>query len=75
MLVLSRHKNEAIVIGGRIKITVLEIRGQQIRLGIEAPKEHRRLAGSSSPRRPPRGNWPWPDRLAAPFDRCPLTHR
>ena len=39
MLVLSRHENEAIVIDGRIKITVLEIRGNQIRLGIEAPKD------------------------------------
>jgi len=39
MLVLSRHKNEAIVIDGQIKVTVVEIRGNQIRLGIEAPKE------------------------------------
>jgi len=39
MLVLSRHENESIVIDGRIKITVVEIRGQQIRIGIEAPKE------------------------------------
>jgi len=39
MLVLSRHENEAIVIGGRIKVTVVEIRGHQIRLGIEAPKD------------------------------------
>ena len=39
MLVLSRHENEAIVIGGRIKVTIVEIRGNQIRLGIEAPKE------------------------------------
>ena len=39
MLVLSRHENEAIVIGGRIKVTVVEIRGDKIRLGIEAPKE------------------------------------
>ncbi len=39
MLVLSRHENEAIVIGGCIKVTVVEIRGQQIRLGIEAPKD------------------------------------
>jgi hypothetical protein len=37
MLVLSRHENEAILIGGRIKVTVVEIRGHQIRLGIEAP--------------------------------------
>ena len=39
MLVLARKFNESIVIDGGIKITVLEIRGQQIRLGIEAPKE------------------------------------
>jgi len=39
MLVLSRHKNEAIVIDGQIKVTIVEIRGNQIRLGIEAPKE------------------------------------
>ena len=39
MLVLSRHKNEAIVIDGQIKLTVVEIRGDKIRLGIEAPRE------------------------------------
>jgi carbon storage regulator len=39
MLVLSRHENEAVVIGGRIKVTIVEIRGHQIRLGIEAPKD------------------------------------
>ena len=39
MLVLSRHENETIVIDGRIKITVVRIRGDKIRLGIEAPKE------------------------------------
>jgi carbon storage regulator len=39
MLVLSRKFNESIVIDGRIKITIVEIRGTQIRLGIEAPKE------------------------------------
>jgi len=38
MLVLSRHKNEAIVIDGQIKVTVVEIRGDRIRLGIEAPQ-------------------------------------
>ena len=37
MLVLSRKWNEAIVIDGNIRITVLGIRGNQIRLGIEAP--------------------------------------
>jgi carbon storage regulator len=39
MLVLSRKKDEGIVIGGGIKVTVIEIRGRQIRVGIEAPKE------------------------------------
>lgn len=39
MLVLSRKENEAIVIDGGIKVTVLEIRGNQVRLGIEAPQE------------------------------------
>ena len=39
MLVLSRKKNESIVIDGEIVVTILEIRGNQIRLGIEAPQE------------------------------------
>jgi carbon storage regulator len=39
MLVLSRKADESIVIDGGIRITVVEIRGNRIRLGIEAPKE------------------------------------
>ena len=39
MLVLSRKKNETIVIDEHIRITVIEIRGDKVRLGIEAPKE------------------------------------
>ena len=39
MLVLSRKKNESIVIDDRIVITVVEIRGDKIRLGIEAPRD------------------------------------
>lgn len=45
MLVLSRKKNESIVIDDRITIVVVEIRGDKVRLGVEAPKEvpvHRR---------------------------------
>ena len=39
MLVLSRKKNESIVIDNNIVITVVEIRGDKIRLGIVAPKD------------------------------------
>lgn len=39
MLVLSRKKNESIVIDNNITITVIEIRGDKVRLGIVAPKE------------------------------------
>jgi len=39
MLVLSRKKNETVMIGDDIKISVVEIRGDKVRLGIEAPKE------------------------------------
>ena len=45
MLVLSRKKNESIVINDDISIVVVEIRGDKVRLGVEAPKEipvHRR---------------------------------
>jgi len=45
MLVLSRKKNESIVINDNINIVVVEIRGDKVRLGVEAPKEipvHRR---------------------------------
>lgn len=45
MLVLSRKKNESIVINHDITIVVVEIRGDKVRLGVEAPKEtpvHRR---------------------------------
>jgi len=39
MLVLSRKKTESIIIGDDIVITIIEIRGDKVRLGIEAPKE------------------------------------
>ena len=45
MLVLSRKKNESIIINDDITIVVVEIRGDKVRLGVEAPKEvpvHRR---------------------------------
>jgi len=39
MLILSRHRNESIMIGDSVKITVVEIRGDKVRLGIEAGKD------------------------------------
>lgn len=38
MLVLSRKQGESVVIGNDILVTVLEVRGDQIRLGIDAPR-------------------------------------
>mgnify|MGYP001304163796 CR=1 FL=1 len=39
MLVLSRKRNERIVIDGNIVVTIVDIRGDKVRLGIEAPKD------------------------------------
>lgn len=39
MLALSRKKNEALVIDNDIEITILDIRGDQVKIGISAPKE------------------------------------
>lgn len=39
MLALSRKKGEALVINNDIEVTVLEVKGDQVKLGISAPKE------------------------------------
>ncbi len=39
MLVLSRQRDESIIIGDNIVLTVVDIRGDKVRLGIDAPKE------------------------------------
>ncbi len=39
MLVLSRQRDESIMIGDNIVITIVDIRGDKVRLGIEAPSE------------------------------------
>jgi len=41
MLVLTRRTNETIVVDGRITITVVQIQGGGVRLGVEAPREVR----------------------------------
>ena len=38
MLVLTRHANQSIMIGHDIVVTVLEVRGDQVRIGIRAPR-------------------------------------
>ena len=64
MLVLSRQRDESIIIGDDIKITIVDIRGDKVRLGIEAPtaipvhrqevyeaiqRENQRTPGSDDP--------------------------
>ncbi len=39
MLVLSRQRDESIIIGDNVVVTIVDIRGDKVRLGIEAPKE------------------------------------
>ncbi len=39
MLVLSRKENESLLIAGRIRVTVIRVRGRQVRLGIEATEK------------------------------------
>lgn len=39
MLVITRAKNESVVIGNGITVTVVDVRGDKVRLGVEAPKE------------------------------------
>ena len=39
MLALSRKPGESVVIGNNIEITILEVKGEQIKVGIKAPKD------------------------------------
>jgi len=68
MLVLSRKKNESIIINDDIVVTIIEIRGDKIRLGIEAPKNvtvHRRevyeAIQNQARRTPPSATVPTPE--------------
>lgn len=49
MLVLSRKKNESIVIGENIKIEVLKVSGNTVRIGIQAPRDIKVLRGELAP--------------------------
>ena len=71
MLVLSRKKNESIVINDDITIVVVEIRGDKVRLGVEAPKEvpvHRREVYDAIKRAEQEGNGTGSDRNPAPSE-------
>jgi len=39
MLVLSRKRNETIVINDNVRVTIVDVKGDRVRVGIEAPKE------------------------------------
>ena len=39
MLALSRKKNESLIINNNVEITILEIKGEQVKIGITAPKD------------------------------------
>lgn len=39
MLILTRHATESIIIGENVKVTVLGVKGNQVRIGINAPSE------------------------------------
>lgn len=39
MLVLSRKRNESVVINDNIVVTVIDVRGDKVRIGIEAPRD------------------------------------
>ena len=65
MLVLSRKRNEQIVIAENIVITIVEIRGDKVRLGIEAPVEipvHRKEVYEAIRQKREVGPDPTPDR-------------
>ncbi|MCK9557567.1 MAG: carbon storage regulator CsrA [Candidatus Cloacimonetes bacterium] len=70
MLVLSRKKNESIVINDDITVVIVEIRGDKVRLGVEAPKDvpvHRREVFDAIHRGDLR---PAPDPQLAVMDKC-----
>ena len=49
MLVLSRKRNEQVLVDGQITIEVLQIKGNTVRLGISAPREVKVMRGELKP--------------------------
>jgi carbon storage regulator len=72
MLVLSRQRDESIIIGDTIVITVVDIRGDKVRLGINAPTEipvHRQEVYEAIQRENARLSGADPDQAASRFPR------
>ena len=49
MLILSRKKDETIIIGGQIELQILKIKGSSVRIGVKAPEDVKILRGEVSP--------------------------
>ena len=58
MLVLSRRESQRIQLGDSIVVTVVRVRGDRVRLGIEAPSSVRVLRGELEPHDEPQPQWP-----------------
>ena len=78
MLVLSRQRDESIIIGDNIVITVVDIRGDKVRLGIQAPTEipvHRQEVYEAIQREQQRAAGGDPDAIATPATRSLANRR
>ena len=74
MLVLSRQRDESIIIGDNIVITVVDIRGDKVRLGIQAPTEipvHRQEVYEAIQRENLRAQGMDPDEVSAAVSKFP----
>lgn len=78
MLVLSRQRDESIMIGDNIQITVVDIRGDKVRLGIIAPTEvpvHRKEVYDAIQRENRKATEVAPDDLTAPAAPTRTPHK
>ena len=74
MLVLSRQRDESIIIGDNIVITVVDIRGDKVRLGIQAPTEipvHRQEVYEAIQRETQRANGADPEEAPPALNKFP----
>ncbi len=56
MLVLSRNKEQSIFIGNKIEVKIVDVRGDKVRLGIDAPKDISVLRDDTIIKRPKKSN-------------------